>query len=284
MTMKKKYYTPHNKNGLVKWSLVFSDKSWDTLNEMEQKMENEESEGWKHKGKLNEKPRTLSVVNESEVSGVTYDKEYLSEERKNSMPLEYDKQGPGVLVSERFLEALITAGLKEYRAYPIILTHKKTKRKWEDYWYVRFTAEKFTYLLDGSEVVFVGKEISNSYTFYSEEAKSAVDDLGIKNLLFDPVEIELSKAKPMSSYDDIDKRVLKLLKKLWKEKAPKADKDSNYGIGKYFLPKLQEKYSDIEAKTLDKIIKKDSEKTFIFNRKEEMIGINKESKFYKTLK
>jgi len=91
---------------------------------------------------------------------------------KNSDPIAIDHVGNGFLLAESILVVLEELGFKDFKAIPIILNQKATKRKW-NFWL--FRAEELKLPLQTEVICF--REYAGTMMYFNKAAKEKIEAL-----------------------------------------------------------------------------------------------------------
>lgn len=104
-----------------------------------------------------------------------YNSEEIAANVESSFPMEYNWGGDFHIVSDRFLNVIETAGITEFKAHKLFLTHESTNRQW-DYWFLRFTNVLKPSLVTGNELYFLDED--GVFTpYYSQAVKDELAKL-----------------------------------------------------------------------------------------------------------
>ena len=213
-----------------------------------------------NEGRIDINSKEIEMISELEGEYEHYSEDEISKAARKSIPHEFEDIGGNFyMLSDIILSTLEKSGVKSFKAYPIHLSHKYTGKSWYYYWYVTFTYFQHIPLLTGEELCFCDAEFFGVY--FAESVINNIKKTKVKNLIFKKHEFPLCQSVPMSSIDNVSNHVLSDLEQLFIHKKPRVSKDSFYSI-EYFLPKLKEKYSDINTPKIIEIIENDKNHTF----------------------
>ncbi|MDH5651774.1 MAG: hypothetical protein OEZ39_07855 [Gammaproteobacteria bacterium] len=204
-------------------------------------------------GRLSVEPAVIGMVASLEDTYPDYDRDEIKMDGDSSVLRRFRGGSFTFLVQEAFLEVLEQEGVTGFRAYPVKIFHKASKREWSDFWYVMFTLRmgRKELLQDNTQKVFIDKE--HVETWFNGYMKHALEQLNWPDMVF--VEREFMCCRPVVLDDSIDgdKLLLTELEQLFKMKKP------HYNFGsrideQYFIDRLLEKFRDVDFERVAKAV------------------------------